>query len=205
MSGISAPTLATSCAALPPEGALRLRSGKASPAALAGRGRPPLCALPLPVRPELVEGCFPRWSLRPQSGEASPAAPAGRGRLPLCALSHSVRPELVEGRLPRGPLRLRSGKASPAAPAGLGRVHAHACHLFPVRPEPVEGCPPRGPLGLRPLVMGNAHLHPCAEFKRFKAFAHAAVALIAIKKVALTIFSNIGLTAPTCGPLADLA
>ena len=34
------PTLATSCAALPPEGALRLRSGKASPAAPAGEYDP---------------------------------------------------------------------------------------------------------------------------------------------------------------------
>ena len=43
------------------------------------------------------------------------------------------------------------------------------------------------------------------KFKRFKAFAHVDTALIANKKAALAIFSNIGLTAPTCGPLADLA
>ena len=53
-----APTLATSCAALPPEGALRLWPGKAGSTALAGGGCPPLHFPPLPVRPEPVEGRF---------------------------------------------------------------------------------------------------------------------------------------------------
>ena len=43
------------------------------------------------------------------------------------------------------------------------------------------------------------------KFERFKAFAHADIAFIAIKKAALAIFSNIGRMAPTCGPFADLA
>ena len=34
----NAPTLPTACGSLPPKGALRLRSGKAGPAALAGEG-----------------------------------------------------------------------------------------------------------------------------------------------------------------------
>ena len=50
-----APTLPTACGSLPPEGALRLQSGKAGPAALAGE-KP----LPLPCfAPTLPEGAAP--------------------------------------------------------------------------------------------------------------------------------------------------
>ena len=64
---------------LPPEGALRLRSGKAGPAAPAGETGVTGYLLP-PVRSEPVEAC-PRES-------ASPAAPAGGDRKPTFAASN---------------------------------------------------------------------------------------------------------------------
>ena len=69
------PTLPASRGSLPPEGALRLRSGKASPATPAAGGCLPLCALPLPVRREPVEGCLP-------GGAAAPAVRQSRSRNP---------------------------------------------------------------------------------------------------------------------------
>ena len=50
-----APTLRTDVSSLPPEGALRLRAGKAGPAAPAGLNQGPRSCHS--VRPELAEGC----------------------------------------------------------------------------------------------------------------------------------------------------
>ena len=58
------------------------------------------------------------------------------------------------------------------------------------------------------ILSKAARLHitdPLPKFKRFKALSNVDIAFIDIKRVAIAIFSNIGLTAPTCKPLAVLA
>ena len=73
-----APTLVTSCIALPPEEALRLWPGKAGFTAPAGEDG--FQHFPhLHVRPEPVEGCPPRGPSRPRPGKASSAAGACAG------------------------------------------------------------------------------------------------------------------------------
>ena len=61
-----APTLPTACGSLPPEGALRLQSGKAGPAALAGLRLPPYAAS---CRSLTFE-----WTFRLLPAKAGPAA-----------------------------------------------------------------------------------------------------------------------------------
>jgi xanthine dehydrogenase small subunit len=65
-----APTLATACAALPPEGALRLRPGKAGSAAPAGGEDAPALATACAALP-------PERALRQRPGKAGSTAPAG--------------------------------------------------------------------------------------------------------------------------------
>ena len=74
----NAPTLATSCGSLPPEGALRLQPGEAGSVAPAGEEG----------APTLIGSRAFGGALRLRPGEAGSVAPAG-GEVALCFLQHS--------------------------------------------------------------------------------------------------------------------
>ncbi len=89
-----APTLPTSCGSLPPEGALRLQSGKAGPAALAGE-KP----LPLPCfAPTLPEGAAPP-AVRQSRSCGRNLDGRGRKSAPLEAVGISVSPAYLESQI----------------------------------------------------------------------------------------------------------
>jgi FdhD protein len=101
-----APTLATACAALPPEGA-ECRGSEPAGAGLDG------------TKSGCVSQSCGLQGLRLRPGEAGSAAPAGEDGTPTLVASRTTLP-------PEGALRLRPGKAGSAAPAGEEVVPARS-------------------------------------------------------------------------------
>ena len=103
-----APTLPAARGSLPPEGALRLRPGKAGSAAPAGT------EYVAPTLPTSLGSLPPEGALRLRPGKAGSAAPAEQG------LVAPTLPTSLGSLPPEGALRLRPGEAGSAALAERG-------------------------------------------------------------------------------------
>jgi hypothetical protein len=120
------PRSLTACSSLPPEGALRLRPGKAGSAAPAWEDMAPTLVASRTALP-------PEGALRLRPGKASSAAPAWEDMAPTLFTACSSLP-------PEGALRLRPGKAGSAAPAweDMAPTLFTACNAL--TPEGAECC-----------------------------------------------------------------